>query len=88
MVAKSNLKKRGVFFFFFFLFLKKKKKKNHIVMVSWFLLVLILNSCYTTSLSSMFTVKQLQPNVTDIMWLKKNNMKIGCDGDSYVKLFV
>lgn len=58
------------------------------VMVSWLLLVLILTSCYTASLSSMLTVKQLQPNVTDIQWLKRNNMKIGCDGDSFVRSFL
>lgn len=57
-------------------------------MVSWLFLVLILNSSYTASLSSMLTVQQLQPNVTSIEWLKKNNMKIGCDGDSFVRTYL
>lgn len=61
---------------------------TRVVMVSWLFLVLIVNSSYTASLSSMLTVKQLQPNVTDIQWLKRNNMKIGCDGDSFVRSFL
>ncbi|MED6155182.1 hypothetical protein PIB30_002911 [Stylosanthes scabra] len=36
----------------------------------------------------MLTVQQLQPNVTDIEWLKRNNMKIGCDGDSFVRTYL
>ena len=61
---------------------------SRVVMVSWLFLVMILNSSYTASLSSMLTVQQLQPNVTDIEWLKKNNMKIGCDGDSFVRTYL
>ncbi|KAL4275020.1 hypothetical protein HN51_057902 [Arachis hypogaea] len=67
---------------------KVYRKLTRVVMVSWLFLVLILNSSYTASLSSMLTVKQLQPNVTDIEWLKKNNMKIGCDGDSFVRNYL
>ncbi|OIW10388.1 hypothetical protein TanjilG_05536 [Lupinus angustifolius] len=58
------------------------------VMGAWLFLVLILNSSYTASLSSMLTVQQLKPNVTDINWLKKNNAKIGCDGDSFVMTYL
>ncbi|BAT74446.1 hypothetical protein LR48_Vigan01g113100 [Vigna angularis] len=61
---------------------------TRVVMVSWLFLVLILNSSYTASLSSMLTVQRLRPNVTDIEFLKKNNMKIGCDGDSFVKTYL
>lgn len=57
-------------------------------MVSWLFLVLILNSSYTASLSSMLTIQRLQPNVTDILCLKKYNMKIGCDGDSFVRTYL
>lgn len=67
---------------------KMHSNLTRMVMVSWLLLVLILTSCYTASLSSMLTVKKLQPNVTDIEWLKRNNMKIGCDGDSFVRSFL
>ncbi|KAK7252107.1 hypothetical protein RIF29_35831 [Crotalaria pallida] len=61
---------------------------TRVVMVSWLFLVLILNSSYTASLSSMLTVQQLKPNVTDIEWLKKNREKIGCDGDSFVRTYL
>ncbi|KAB1223646.1 Glutamate receptor 3.7 [Morella rubra] len=49
-----------------------------LVIVVWLFVVLILTSSYTASLSSMLTVQQLQPNVTNIEWLKKNNLKVGC----------
>lgn len=57
-------------------------------MVSWLFLVMILNSSYTASFSSMLTVQRLRPNVTDIEYLKKNSMKIGCDGDSFVRTYL
>ncbi|KAG2683887.1 hypothetical protein I3760_10G054800 [Carya illinoinensis] len=61
---------------------------TRLVIVVWLFIVLILTSSYTASLSSMLTVKQLRPNVTDIEWLKKNNMKVGCDGDSFVRKYM
>ncbi|TKY71790.1 Glutamate receptor 2.7 [Spatholobus suberectus] len=67
---------------------KMHSNLTRMVMVSWLFLVLILTSCYTASLSSMLTVNKLQPNVTDIQWLKRNNIKIGCDGDSFVRSFL
>ncbi|KAK8469014.1 hypothetical protein PHAVU_006G179300 [Phaseolus vulgaris] len=82
----------ALWFTFSSLFFAHREKMHsnltRMVMVSWLLLVLILTSCYTASLSSMLTVKKLQPNVTDIEWLKRNNMKIGCDGDSFVRSFL
>jgi ionotropic glutamate receptor len=36
----------------------------------------------------MLTVQKLQPNITDIEWLKRNNLKIGCDGDSFVRKYL
>ncbi|KAL2321095.1 hypothetical protein Fmac_030064 [Flemingia macrophylla] len=61
---------------------------SRVVMVSWLFLVLILNSSYTASLSSMLTVQRLRPNVSDMEYLKKHNMKIGCDGDSFVRTYL
>ncbi|XP_054779161.1 glutamate receptor 2.7-like isoform X1 [Prosopis cineraria] len=61
---------------------------SRVVMGAWLLLVMVLTSSYTASLSSMLTVQQLQPNVTGIEWLKMNNMKIGCDGDSFVRTYL
>lgn len=67
---------------------KMHSNLSRIVMVSWLFLVLILNSSYTASLSSMLTVQQLRANITNIEWLKKNDMKIGCDGDSFVRTYL
>lgn len=49
---------------------------------------MVLTSSYTASLSSMLTVQQLQPNVTSIDWLKKNNLKVGCSGNSFVQRYL
>ncbi|WJX44269.1 hypothetical protein P8452_31266 [Trifolium repens] len=82
----------SVWFTFSSLFFAHREKMHsnlsRVVMVSWLFLVLILNSSYTASLSSMLTVQQLHANVTDIEWLKKNDMKIGCDGDSFVRTYL
>ncbi|KAL5841527.1 hypothetical protein ACOSQ3_012130 [Xanthoceras sorbifolium] len=61
---------------------------TRVVVVVWLFVVLILNSSYTASLSSMLTVQRLKPNVTDIEWLKRNNLKVGCDGDSFVRNYL
>ncbi|KAF5473017.1 hypothetical protein F2P56_009664 [Juglans regia] len=61
---------------------------TRMIIVVWLFVVLILTSSYTASLSSMLTVQQLQPTVTDIEWLKKNNMKIGCSDNSFVRKYV
>ncbi|KAK4858657.1 hypothetical protein QYF36_020040 [Acer negundo] len=61
---------------------------TRVVVVVWLFVVLILNSSYTASLSSMLTVQRLKPNVTDIEWLKKNDLKVGCDGDSFVRKYL
>ncbi|KAG7959071.1 hypothetical protein I3843_10G054300 [Carya illinoinensis] len=49
---------------------------TRLIIVVWLFIVLILTSSYTASLSSMLT------------WLKKNNMKVGCDGDSFVRKYM
>ncbi|KAE8673391.1 Apoptosis inhibitory protein 5 isoform 1 [Hibiscus syriacus] len=61
---------------------------TRVVVVVWLFVVLILNSSYTASLTSMLTVQRLEPNVTDIEWLKRANVKIGCDGDSFVRNYL
>ncbi|CAL1388430.1 unnamed protein product [Linum trigynum] len=61
---------------------------TRLVLVVWLFVVLILNSSYTASLTSMLTVQRLKPNVTDIDWLKKNNLRVGCDGDSFVRNYL
>lgn len=53
----------------------------------WLFLVFIVTASYTASLSSRFTVRQLEPE-TDIAWLKRTNQKVGCDGDSFVRRYL
>ncbi|KAK1556873.1 hypothetical protein Q3G72_013743 [Acer saccharum] len=61
---------------------------TRVVVVVWLFVVFILTSSYTASLSSMLTVQRLKPNVTDIEWVKGNNLKVGCDGDSFVREYL
>ncbi|XP_057952942.1 glutamate receptor 2.8-like [Malania oleifera] len=58
------------------------------VVVVWLFVVLILTSSYTASLSSMLTVQRLEPNVTDINWLRSSHQKVGCDGDSFLRKYL
>ncbi|GMY37630.1 glutamate receptor 2.9-like [Fagus crenata] len=59
---------------------------TRLVIVVWLFVVFILTSSYTASLSSMLTVQQLQSN--GIEWIKKNNFKVGYDGDSFVRKYL
>ncbi|XVE88149.1 hypothetical protein DITRI_Ditri19aG0044900 [Diplodiscus trichospermus] len=61
---------------------------TRVVVVIWLFVVSIINSSYTASLASMLTEQRLEPNITDIEWLKRANMKIGCDGDSFVRTYL
>lgn len=53
----------------------------------WLFVVFIITSSYTASLSSMLTVRQLEPEA-DIQWLKRTNQTVGCDGDSFVMTYL
>ena len=57
-------------------------------MAVWLFVVFLLVSSYTASLSSMLTVQRLEPNIEDIEWLKKNNLPVGCDFDSFIKPYL
>ncbi|KAK6283885.1 hypothetical protein POUND7_002837 [Theobroma cacao] len=82
----------ALWFTFSSLFFAHREKINsnltRVVVVIWLFVVLILNSSYTASLTSMLTVQRLVPNITDIESLKRANMKIGCDGDSFVRTYL
>ncbi|KAK3207029.1 hypothetical protein Dsin_021075 [Dipteronia sinensis] len=56
------------------------------VVVLWLFVVFVVTSSYTASLSSLLTVQRLQPNITDINFVRRNNLKVGCDNDSFVFL--
>lgn len=53
-------------------------------MIIWIFTVLVLSSSYTASLTSLLTVQQLQPTVTDIKALIRNGEPIGFQEGSFV----
>lgn len=57
---------------------------SRFVIIVWVFVVLVLTSSYTASLTSMLTVQQLQPTVTDIKDLIKNGEYVGCRDGSFV----
>lgn len=52
-------------------------------MIIWVFVVLILSQSYTASLTSMLTVQQLQPTVTDMKELVKNRENVGYQQGSF-----
>ena len=54
------------------------------VVILWCFVVLILIQSYTASLTSMLTVQQLQPTVTDVNELIKNGDYVGYQRGSFV----
>ncbi|KAM5570987.1 glutamate receptor 2.8-like [Rosa sericea] len=54
------------------------------VVVIWCVVVLILTQSYTASLTSMLTVQQLQPTVSDVNFLLKNGDNVGYQEGSFV----
>lgn len=53
-------------------------------MIVWVFVVLILTQSYTASLTSLLTLKQLQPTCTDINQLLKNKESVGYPKGSFV----
>ncbi|KAJ4813617.1 glutamate receptor 2.2 [Rhynchospora pubera] len=58
---------------------------SRIVIIVWLFVVFILTSSYTANLSSMLTVKQLRPSVSDINDLKRSGANVGYLQRSFVK---
>ena len=54
------------------------------VVIVWVFVVLILTQSYTASLTSLLTVQQLQPTVTDVHQLIKNQEYVGYQEGSFV----
>ncbi|OVA19061.1 Ionotropic glutamate receptor [Macleaya cordata] len=54
------------------------------VVIIWTFVLVILSSCYTASLSSMLTVYRLEPTVTDVHELIKNQDNVGYLEGSFV----
>ncbi|XP_058068556.1 glutamate receptor 2.7-like [Magnolia sinica] len=57
---------------------------SRFVVIIWVFVVLILTSSYTASLTSMLTVQQLQPTITDVKDLIKNGDYVGYQEGSFV----
>ncbi|XP_038976101.1 glutamate receptor 2.9-like [Phoenix dactylifera] len=80
----------GLIFYFAFstlVFAHKEKLESNLsrfAVIIWVFVVLILTSSYTASLTSMLTVQQLQPTVTDVNELLKNGEYIGYQDGSFV----
>ncbi|KAK4375345.1 hypothetical protein RND71_006022 [Anisodus tanguticus] len=55
------------------------------VLIVWVFVVLVLTSSYTASLTSMLTLQQLQPTITDLNDLIKNGEYVGYQKGSFVK---
>ena len=58
------------------------------LVIIWFFVVLILTQSYTASLTSMLTVQQLKPTITDINELIKNGERVGYQKGSFVYGFL
>ncbi|KAI3710201.1 hypothetical protein L2E82_39975 [Cichorium intybus] len=61
-------------------------RSNHskVVVMIWLFIVFILTSSYTASLTTMLTVRMLEPTVQNIEWIRRTNAPVGCDPDSFV----
>jgi Ligand-gated ion channel. len=57
---------------------------SRLVVIVWVFVLLVITSSYTANLSSMLTVQQLQPTVTDVHELLKNGEYVGYPNGSYV----
>ncbi|VFR00106.1 unnamed protein product [Cuscuta campestris] len=83
-------KQVGMIFWFSFstlVFAHKERVISNLsrfVIIVWVFVVLVLTSSYTASLTSMLTVQQLQPTVTDLKDLIKNREYVGFQDGSYV----
>ncbi|XP_034682430.1 glutamate receptor 2.7-like isoform X1 [Vitis riparia] len=84
----------GTIFWFSFstlVFAQKERIVNNLarfVVIIWLFVVLILTQSYTASLTSMLTVQQLNPTITDINELIKKGERVGCQHASFVHEFL
>ena len=54
------------------------------VIAVWLFLVFVLTASYTASLSSMLTIQRMEPSVTSMELLKRNNLTVGYDKGTFV----
>ncbi|RAL45831.1 hypothetical protein DM860_018166 [Cuscuta australis] len=83
-------KQFGMIFWFSFstlVFAHREKVISNLsrfVIIVWVFVVLVLTSSYTASLTSMLTVQQLQPTITNLTDLIKNQEPVGYQEGSFV----
>ncbi|KAL2243127.1 UNVERIFIED_CONTAM: Glutamate receptor 2.7 [Sesamum indicum] len=88
------LQQVGMIFWFSFstiVFAHKEKVISNLtrfVVIVWFCVVLVLTSSYTANLTSMLTIQQLHPTITDLRDLSKNGDFVGYQVGSYVRGFL
>ncbi|KAK4427472.1 Glutamate receptor 2.7 [Sesamum alatum] len=89
-----RLQQVGMIFWFSFstlVFAHKEKVISNLtrfVVIVWVFVVLVLTSSYTANLTSMLTVQQLQPTITDLHDLIKTGDYIGYQDASFVREFL
>ncbi|KAL0319520.1 UNVERIFIED_CONTAM: Glutamate receptor 2.8 [Sesamum angustifolium] len=89
-----RLQQVGMIFWFSFstlVFAHKEKVNSNLtrfVMIVWVFVVLVLTSSYTANLTSMLTIQQLHPTITDLHDLRKNGDFVGYQDGSYVRGFL
>jgi ionotropic glutamate receptor len=57
---------------------------SRLVVIVWVFVLLVITSSYTANLSSILTVQQLQPTVTDVHELLRKGEYVGYHNGSYV----
>ena len=57
---------------------------SRFLLIIWFMVVLILTQSYTASLTSMLTVQELRPTITDVNELIRSKQTVGCHNGSIV----
>ncbi|XP_075664761.1 glutamate receptor 2.9-like [Castanea sativa] len=68
-------------------FAHRERIDNHltrVVIAVWLFLVFVLTASYTANLSSMLTIQSIEPSVTSMELLKRNNLTVGCDKGTFV----
>lgn len=54
-------------------------------MVVWLFVALVITQIYTANLTSMLTIQQLEPTISNIETLRRMNAFVGCGRGSFVK---
>ena len=84
VVLALHIYKNQIDFMFIFTGERMVSNLSRAVIIIWCFVVLILTQSYTASLTSLLTVEQLQPTVTDVRELIKKGEYVGYQEGSFV----